>query len=128
MKLLLDQGLARRAAELLRGAGIDATHVAEIGMEKADDDEILARAVVDNATVVTLDADFHSLLALTGAMAPSVIRIRIERLKADQVASLLQIVLAQVSDDLAKGAVVTVQPTRIRVHSLPIRGSKGQPP
>jgi predicted nuclease of predicted toxin-antitoxin system len=31
MKLLLDQGLPRTAAELLRTAGVDAIHVGEIG-------------------------------------------------------------------------------------------------
>lgn len=35
--LILDQGLAPRAAFLLRQRGIDAVHVSEIGMAEADD-------------------------------------------------------------------------------------------
>lgn len=120
MKLLLDQGLARRTAELLRSVGIDATHVAELGMGKAADSEILKQAHDTSAIVVTLDADFHSLLAILGADSPSVIRIRIERLKADQAADLLQAVLVQVADDLADGIAFTVQPNRIRLHRLPL--------
>jgi predicted nuclease of predicted toxin-antitoxin system len=80
MKLLLDQGLPRSAAALLCEAGIDAIHVADIGFSAADDTDILQRAQEDERVVVTLDADFHALLALTEATSPSVVRIRIERL------------------------------------------------
>jgi len=41
MKLLLDQGLPRSAAALLRETGIDTLHVAEIGMSQAEDIEII---------------------------------------------------------------------------------------
>ena len=37
MKLLLDQGLPHTAAELLTTAGIDTTHVGEIGYASAED-------------------------------------------------------------------------------------------
>jgi predicted nuclease of predicted toxin-antitoxin system len=63
MKLLLDHGTPRSTAALLRKAGIETVHTAEIGMAKADDEEILHRASADDRTVVTLDADFHALLA-----------------------------------------------------------------
>ena len=49
-------------------------------MGKAADDEILALSLGKNAIVVTLDADFHTILAVTGAMDPSVIRLRIQGL------------------------------------------------
>jgi predicted nuclease of predicted toxin-antitoxin system len=53
--------------------------VAEIGFFTAEDREILAKAKEDGGVVITLDADFHALLALSGAISPSLIRIRIER-------------------------------------------------
>jgi predicted nuclease of predicted toxin-antitoxin system len=46
------------------------SHVGEIGMSKAADEEILAFALREHATLVTLDADFHAILAVSGASGP----------------------------------------------------------
>src|SRR5687768_9912917 len=73
MRLLLDQGLPRAAAALLRQAGIDTVHVGEIGYAAATDASILEHGRNEERVVVTLDADFHALLARTGAPSPSVI-------------------------------------------------------
>lgn len=40
-KLLLDQGLPRSTATILRTAGWDVTHVSEVDMSRATDEEIL---------------------------------------------------------------------------------------
>ena len=71
MRLVLDQGVPRDAATRLRGLGYDCTHVGEIGMGKAADEEILAWSFGKDAIVVTLDADFHTILAVSGASGPS---------------------------------------------------------
>lgn len=126
MKLLLDQGLPRGAAALLRESGVDTVHTGEIGYATAQDEEIIDRARVENRVVVTLDADFHSLLALSGASLPSVIRIRMEGLKALALARLLQRITAEWSEELEIGVFLTVQPDRIRLHRLPILGSRSQ--
>jgi len=44
MKVLLDQGKPRSAAALLRNAGHDVIHTAEIGMAEAEDEEILRKS------------------------------------------------------------------------------------
>jgi predicted nuclease of predicted toxin-antitoxin system len=120
MKLLLDQGLPRSAARLLSAAGIDTIHVGDIGYATAEDVAILQRGRDEGRVIVTLDADFHALLALTGATVPSVIRIRIEGLRADAVVNVVQIVLSQYTPELEHGAVVTVQAGRLRLRSLPL--------
>jgi predicted nuclease of predicted toxin-antitoxin system len=79
MKLLLDQGLPRSTMAHLAALGIVAEHVGDLGMAAAADQRILDEARRKQACVVTLDADFHALLALSGARDPSVIRIRIEQ-------------------------------------------------
>jgi len=120
MRLLLDQGLPRSAAKFLREAGIDTVHVGEVGCADADDAAILQKAQGEKRTVVTLDADFHALLALSRATLPSVIRIRMEGLYGEQAADLIKTVLAHCSDDLERGAMVTVQRKRIRIRRLPL--------
>jgi len=100
MKYLLDQGLSRSTVEYLREMGIEAEHVGNLGMAAAIDAEILEEGRKRAAVVVTLDADFHALLAISGALSPSVVRIRIEGLRGEQVASLIQRVEAVVMRDI----------------------------
>jgi predicted nuclease of predicted toxin-antitoxin system len=120
MKLLLDQGLPRSAAGRLRLSGVDATHTGELGLATAEDAIILDRGRAEGRIVVTLDADFHRLMALSGATEPSVIRIRIEGLKGGALADLLLAVLGSCADDLMHGALVSVQEDGIRVRRLPL--------
>ena len=81
-RLLLDQGLPRSSAGLLTEAGWDVIHVADIGMSRAEDIEILRRAQTEARICVTMDADFHALLANGEESGPSVVRIRKEGLDA----------------------------------------------
>jgi predicted nuclease of predicted toxin-antitoxin system len=120
MKLLLDQGTPRSVATILRRAGFDAVHTGETGLAEAEDSEIIRRAALEDRVVVTLDADFHAQLALTQSQKPSVIRIRIEGLRAEEFSTLLQNVLTQCADDLKTGAMVSVNDFQIRVRRLPI--------
>ena len=120
MILLLDQGLPRTSVLRLRELGLDAQHIGDVGLATADDRAILEQARQHGEVVVTLDADFHAQLALSGARAPSVIRIRIEGLKAEQLATLLRGVLEQCGEDLIAGAMVTVTESGIRLRRLPL--------
>ena len=70
MKLLLDQGLPRSTAKLLRESGVDAVHTGECGLSVASDDAILEAGRAQGRTVVTLDSDFHAILALAEARSP----------------------------------------------------------
>ena len=120
MKLLLDQGLPRSASRLLSERGIDTIHVGEIGLYAAEDAEIIQQAREQDRIVVTLDADFHSILALNNFSSPSIIRIRIERLRAEALTELLFDVINQCQQELTQGAAVTVEPSRIRIRRLPL--------
>ncbi len=89
-------------------------------MSEAEDADIIQRARAERRVVATLDADFLTLLALNVATTPSVIRIRIERLRAQALTDLLLTVVAECQEDLEQGAAITVEPSRIRIRRLPL--------
>ena len=121
--ILLDQGLPRSAAAALREAGWDVEHVSDIGMSRSPDRSILDFARAQGRTVVTLDADFHALLAVANESGPSVIRIRQEGLKGRELAALLLAIWPRIETQIQRGAMVTVTEKTIRLRNLPLIAS-----
>ena len=80
IRLLLDQGLPRSAVRLLGDVGWNVIHAGDIGMARSSDSDILDYAPRERRVCVTLDADFHAHLAVSGAARPSTVRVRIEGL------------------------------------------------
>lgn len=120
ISFLLDQGVPRSAVDHLRSAGYDAVHTSSIGLASAADETILELARSEHRVVVTLDADFHALLATSGARQPSTIRIRQEGLRGEEVARIVVLVIAAGEAELESGVVATVREGRIRWRKLPI--------
>jgi predicted nuclease of predicted toxin-antitoxin system len=120
-RILLDQGLAPQAAAILRQHALDAVHVSEIGMEQAEDVQILEKARVDEMVCVTLDHDFHAHLAVTGHGRPSVVLLRVQGLDAQGQADLIRSVCVQCEDALSQGAAVSADRESIRIRRLPLR-------
>lgn len=119
-RILLDQGLPRSAGVILSQRGWDAVHVGDVGLATATDVEVLGYARREKRVVVTLDADFHALLAVNAASAPSVIRVRIEGLKGPALADMLEKVWSLAKNDLSRGAMVTVTARALRIKHLPV--------
>jgi predicted nuclease of predicted toxin-antitoxin system len=124
MRLVLDQGVPRDAASLLRSLGYDCIHVGEIGMSKAADEEILAFSLRKKALVVTLDVDFHAILAVSGAQEPSVIRVRLQGMGAPEVVEVVGKVLIRFEQELKGGSLITVKAHKTTCHRLPIGTSE----
>jgi predicted nuclease of predicted toxin-antitoxin system len=120
-RVLLDQGLAPRAAKVLRDYGFDTVHVCEIGMERADDLLILDKSRSEGRVCVTLDHDFHAHLAEASHGRPSVILLRVQGLDAKGQADLIRSVFAQCADALSEGAAVSADRSSIRVRRLPLK-------
>ena len=120
MRVLLDQGIPLRTAAVLRAAGWQAQHTGEIGLSRADDGTILRYGAEHSLTVVTLDADFHQLLAISGNNQPSTVRVRIEGLSHERFAALLQKELPKRAGVLKAGAVVSITAGGVRVRKLPL--------
>lgn len=121
-RLLLDQGLPRSTAAMLARDGWNACHVSDVGMSRASDLEILDRAEAEQRVCVTLDADFHALLATRGAKGPSVIRIRKEGLDGIALARLLVGIWPRIESALDMGAMIVVTERSVRIRLLPVGG------
>jgi predicted nuclease of predicted toxin-antitoxin system len=89
-------------------------------MAIASDERIIDYAREHSFSIVTLDADFHALLAVARAAGPSVIRIRVQPLKAPQAVSLILLILGRVGQEIRQGCLVSVTPSSIRIRRLPI--------
>jgi predicted nuclease of predicted toxin-antitoxin system len=88
--LLVDANLSFRVAATLRDHGHDAIHVADVGLVSASDEAILAYALGSHQVIVSADADFGELLAVSGATGPPVVLLRsADRLTPDEQASLV---------------------------------------
>ena len=123
ISILLDQGLPRSAASLLRDEGWDVLHTGDIGLSRSTDRQILDFARNEQRVIITLDSDFHTILALTNASTPSVIRIRLEGLKGPDLALLIKKIWPRVEPQVKKGAMVTVTESGIRIRNIPVFSS-----
>ncbi len=123
ISILLDQGLPRSAASLLRDEGWDVLHTGDTGLSRSTDRQILEFARNEQRVIITLDSDFHTILALTNASTPSVIRIRLEGLRGPDLALLIKKIWPRVEPQVKKGAMVTVTESGIRIRNIPVFSS-----
>ena len=124
MRLLVDQNISRKVADLLRAAGYDVVHVRDIDMHKASDSEILELAQSQDRVVISADTDFGTLLARTRASRPSYLLMRRAVGRRTEVqAALILGCLDEVAEDLESGAVVVIGEDTLRIRRLPIGGS-----
>jgi len=123
MRLLLDQGLPRSSAEILRNKGWDIQHTGEIGMSRATDRQILEYARDEQRIVITLDSDFHAILAVENLNSPSVVRIRQEGLRGLELAELVEKIWSKIGKQLENGAMATITEKAIRIRKIPLHES-----
>lgn len=119
-RLLLDQGVPRSVVAELARSGLDTLHVGDVGLSRATDKEILEFAASAGRVIVTLAADFHTILALTNAKKPSVIRVRIEGLNGEALSHVLASAWQRIRPAIAAGAAISITEKRIRIHRLPL--------
>lgn len=120
MKLLIDMNLSPRWVETLAHAGIEATHWSSLGPANAADTAILKFACEHGYHLLTHDLDFSAILAATAGKAPSVVQIRSQQVTPEQIGKPVVEALLQARSELAKGALLTIDPKRSRLRILPL--------
>lgn len=121
MRLLLDNNLSLRLAEILIMEGWDVAHVGALGLRAASDDVVLSAARDDHRVLVSADTDFGALLAASHEPGPSVVLVRrIVGRRVHELAGILIANLPQVEEDLRDGSIVVIGDDSIRVRRLPI--------
>src|SRR5690242_10462496 len=76
MKVLVDMNLSPRWCPLLRQAGHEAQHWAEIGPGDAPDEALMEYARRHDCVLLTHDLDFATILVSSQLNGPSVVQLR----------------------------------------------------
>ena len=70
--------------------------------------------------IVTQDQDYATLLAASGGVQPSIVRLRMRNARAEAHSRALLRSLERMTPVLAAGAIVVLEEGQIRVRMLPI--------
>ncbi|WP_150463278.1 DUF5615 family PIN-like protein [Nesterenkonia ebinurensis] len=122
MKYLLDECLSVRVRKILRAAGHDVVHAADLELLGEVDDHVMLAAKRDGRVLISADTDFGELLAKSGDTLPSVVLLRRAGKTPEEQSEVLIRNLPAIEPDLKDGAFATIKDERIRVRSLPLHG------
>lgn len=113
MRILLDTSIGPSVARILTAAGHD---VVRVGADVADpgDVAILERAARESRVVVTSDKDFGELLFHQGRSHAGIVRVVDHPLSRHP--AIVGAAVARYSEALAAGAIVTIEPGRVRIR------------
>ncbi len=113
MRLLLDSCVWGGVRNELESEGHDVTIVADFGVDPGDMD-VLALALAEQRVLVTLDKDFGELAVVRQLPHAGILRLADTAARIQGAACLNAISFC--GDQLLRGAIVTVEPGRIRVR------------
>jgi predicted nuclease of predicted toxin-antitoxin system len=114
LKLYLDQMLRLDVAQALRGEGHDVIRASEVGQARADDYEILQKAITENRILVTLDEHFGDWVILPLSQHPGVIRLKVSPTTSNEVIKLLLPFLRVHFSEQFKDHLVILSPKRAK--------------
>jgi predicted nuclease of predicted toxin-antitoxin system len=119
--IVIDNCLPLSWVEFLRGHGLEARHWRELGAANAPDVEIMRWALENCAIVIRLDLDFTKLLFQTQAALPSVIQLRLDDIRPQNIGEDVLQILKQHEAGLKAGVLVTLRGHKSRLRLLPLK-------
>ena len=120
MTLVVDNCLPLSWVVYLRQRGHVARHWRELGPPNAPDAEIMRWAKQNKAVVLTQGLDFTKLLFQSRAALPSVIQLRLDDVRSQNIGEEVLLILKQHEDHLHRGALITVRGHKSRLRLLPL--------
>ena len=114
LKLYLDQMLHLDVADALRKEGYDVIRASEVGQARADDFQILQKAISDNRILVTLDEHFGDWVVLPLSRHPGVIRLKVNPTTSNNINKLLLPFLRTHSSEQYRNHLVILSPKRVK--------------
>jgi predicted nuclease of predicted toxin-antitoxin system len=88
-RVYLDQMFRVDVAVSLRKEGHDVVRASDVGQDRADDSELLQKAIDENRILITLDEHFGDWVVLPLSKHPGVIRLKVNPTTTDNVLDLL---------------------------------------
>jgi predicted nuclease of predicted toxin-antitoxin system len=113
-RFLLDQMLDVDVASALLRDGFDVVRVSELGMARADDEEVLAKAMETGRVLVTLDEHFGDWAVLPLLSHTGVVRVKADPATTDNVLIVLIPFLRQCRDKAFDNMLAIVSKNRVR--------------
>ncbi|MFC1859861.1 DUF5615 family PIN-like protein [Thermodesulfobacteriota bacterium] len=118
LRLYLDQMLRLDVAQALRDEGHDVVRASEVGQARADDQQILQKAINENRILVTLDEHFGDWVILPLSKHTGVIRLKVNPTTSSNIIKLLTPFLRIHSSRQFKNHLVILSQTREKwVHT-----------
>ena len=112
IRLYLDQMFQTHVARVLRQTGYDVIRASEVCQSRADDRQILKKAINDNRILVTLDEHFGDWVVLPLHRHPGVIRVKANPATADNILAILLPFLQRLFPDKIRNHLVILSSNR----------------
>jgi len=120
MRFVADMGISPQTVKFLNESSHNAIHLHEQSLDRMSDPEILDKARKEARIVLAHDLDFGELMAASKALLPSIIIFRLRNMASYRVNNYLEQVIEGYTDELEKGAIISVTDGQIRIRNLPI--------
>jgi len=117
-KLYLDQMFRVEVAQRLFDEGYDVLRASETQQDRADDQQILQKAIIENRLLITLDEHFGDWVILPLSNHPGVVRIKVYPTTSERILTLLMPFLRKHTQDQFRDHLVILSEKRAKwIHT-----------